>query len=339
MSPVRDEFVAVLEVLAADRALEFGKPGARVDQLSTVNGPFSSVRRVRIHTDRTTHAYIKILKPRTAGAEELARTRAMLEREFAATRALYETLRQDDSIGAVRPMAWIPELRAIVTEEVPGRPLTQVLAEATVITDPLLSVAARIGQWARSYQSTVPTGGTIALAAQRAYVDARLQVLEGRVLSAGGRRRVLDQFDELAATMPTSEWPAVAIHADLSPGNLIVDDRGRVTVLDFTMAKSGTQHHDLSHVYFHLALLAERHRHRAALFHGLQAAMLHGYDPRLSDGDPLFRMMLMQHGVCHLALLAERRVPLLDLPYRWFLRRRWKTCEQIHRRQSGTLVA
>jgi len=52
--------------------------------------------------------------------------------------------------------------------------------------------------------------------------------------------------------------------------------------------------------------------------------MLAGYRPDLSTADPLFRLMLLQHAVCHVALLAERRFSILDAAYRWFLRRRWE---------------
>ncbi len=121
---------------------------------------------------------------------------------------------------------------------------------------------------------------------------------------------------------------AVPIHADLTPLNIIVDESGRTTVLDFTMAKTGTQHHDLSHVYFHLQLMAARRRGREAPFRALQQALLSGYAPALTAEDPLFRLMLLQHGVCHVALLAERRVPVLDAAYRWFMRRRWRLCER-----------
>ena len=56
----------------------------------------------------------------------------------------------------------------------------------------------------------------------------------------------------------------------------------------------------------------------------LQRAMLDGYRPGMTAADPLFRLMLLQHAVCHVALLAERRVPLVDAAYRWYLRRRWQ---------------
>jgi hypothetical protein len=36
--------------------------------------------------------------------------------------------------------------------------------------------------------------------------------------------------------------------------------------------------------------------------------------------------MLLQHGVCHVAQLAERHFSIVDAAYRWFLRRRWQAC-------------
>ena len=58
----------------------------------------------------------------------------------------------------------------------------------------------------------------------------------------------------------------------------------------------------------------------------LQRALRAGYSPSLSEADPLFQLMLIQHVACHVALLAARRVPVVDLAYRWFVRRRWLTC-------------
>jgi aminoglycoside phosphotransferase (APT) family kinase protein len=121
----------------------------------------------------------------------------------------------------------------------------------------------------------------------------------------------------------------VPIHADLTPTNIVVDNEGRVTVLDFTMAKAGTEYDDLTHVYFQLELMRRRHRSRRKIFQALQRALLAGYDPSLSSDHPLFRMMLMQHAVCHVALLAERRLPVLDVAYRWFVRRRWTVCDRM----------
>jgi hypothetical protein len=340
MSQHSDLFAPVLEALTADQTTEFGAPGARVQLLRRVDRLFSSVQRVRIQTPvRTTHAYIKILKPRRPGQEELARIDRMLKREYLATRAFYEALPPDAFIGAVRPLAWLPEYRAIATEEVPGRLLDDLLREATHATDELLTVMSRVGAWARVYQNIGEGAGVIELVDCRAYLDDRLKLLAGRVLSAADRQDALERFDMLASRIGATEVPAVPIHADLAGTNIIVDEKGRVTVLDFTMAKAGPSHHDLSHVYFHLEMMAARHRGRRAMFRALQAAMLNGYSPGLSAEDPLFRLMLLQHSVCHVALLAERRVPIVDIAYRWFLKRRWQICEQIPRSVTELRVA
>jgi hypothetical protein len=63
---------------------------------------------------------------------------------------------------------------------------------------------------------------------------------------------------------------------------------------------------------------------RTPLLTAVQDAMLRGYSPDLTPSDPLFRLMLWQHAVCHVAMLAERQMPLIGPAYRWFVRRRWQ---------------
>ena len=332
-----DEFDVVLEALAADRLTEFGAPGVRIDVVRRIDGPFSAVRHVRIRTPTSTkHAYIKIAK---AGEdrEDQARAGRTLEREFRATLAFHAALRQDEEFGAVRAVAWLPEHRALVTEEVSGRPFGHVLRTEACVTDELRGIARRVGRWVHLYQQTGEPGKALEVRECREYLDTRLRFLVSRVISPGERRAALDEFDRFAAELDTRTLDRVPIHADLTPTNIIVGDRGRVTVLDFTMAQTGTLHHDLSHVYFHIELMARRHPRRRDLLRALQQAVLSGYDPGLTAAHPLFRMMLLQHGACHVAQLAERRLPLIDAAYRWFMRHRWRLCEQMvgHGQRSG----
>jgi Ser/Thr protein kinase RdoA (MazF antagonist) len=227
----------------------------------------------------------------------------------------------------VRPIAFLPEHRAVVTEEMPGRQLSEVLKSAATASADLLAIARRIGEWIRIYQSIGTSDKVVSLAERRAYLDERLEQLDGRVISPAERQDVLANFDALAAELGP-DVPAVPIHADLSPTNIIVDASGRIAVLDFTMAKMGTTCHDISHLYFHLELGGARRRNRATM-RDFQMAMLAGYSPALSDGSALFRLMLMQHAVCHAALLAGRRIPVVDRAYRWFVRRRWRECRRM----------
>ena len=318
---------AVLERLKAEAHGVFGEPGAVVERLKRIDGPYSSVFRVRVRSgSRITYAYIKVSRPRDASAESAARVRRFLLREYRAACALRDRLATRTDVGALRPIALFPELNAIVTEEVAGKPLGRLVRHARNADASLLESFRRVGRWIRLYQELDAPAGVVDLAERRAYLADRLALLEGRVLSEAERRDVGARVDAICQAIGSRPIPAVNIHADLTPMNVIVGDDGRVTVLDFAMAKTGTPVHDLAHLHFHLSLGASRHRRRAALYQALQEALLGGYDPELTADEPLFRLMLWQHALCHAALLLERRLPAGEFAYRWFVRRRWRSC-------------
>src|SRR5215218_8624216 len=99
MSQGSAAFDPVLKALAADSTTDFGAPGAEMEVLRQIDGPYSSVRRVRIKTAAgTLHAYIKVLHPRGPGPEEAARADRFIKREFDATSALHRALQQDAGI-------------------------------------------------------------------------------------------------------------------------------------------------------------------------------------------------------------------------------------------------
>ena len=326
----RDLFQEVYAALAASPSARCHVPGADVQVLRRIDGPFSHALQIRVCADaRTTTAYLKILKPRKAGAKELQRIDRILDREYRATKDLYDTFEGNDVMRAVRPLAFLPEHRALVTEEVPGRPMAELLADPQCSTAFLTGIARNVGVWVRIYQSLRPSTEPIEISRRRRYLDKRLHRLLGRVITSEQHSEMLDRFDRLAGQIGCASVPAVQIHADLNPLNIVVDENGKLAVLDFTMAKLGTKYHDITHMYFHLELLASRHPKRADVFKNCQRALLAGFDPSASFDDPLFRMILMEHAVCHVALLAQRRLPLVDVAYRWRLRRRWRLCTRM----------
>ena len=216
MTRQESPFDRVRTSLAADPSSEFGAPGARIDVLRTIEGPFSSVQHVRVSSPaRVTQAYIKILKPRSSTEDDAVRARRGLEREYQLTLACWEALGQDARLGAVRPIALLPELCAMVTEEVPGRPFGELLVDPTRNADEISRIAANVGRWVRAYQGTASLTSVVELSERRTYLDQRLQQLEGRLFSTAERRQLLERFDALAATLGPSVR-AVPIHADLT---------------------------------------------------------------------------------------------------------------------------
>ena len=65
-----------------------------------------------------------------ATAEEAARVQRFLLREYRATCALRDALDGRTDVGALRPIAVLPEANAIVTEEVSGQPLGALIRRA-----------------------------------------------------------------------------------------------------------------------------------------------------------------------------------------------------------------
>jgi hypothetical protein len=72
------------------------------------------------------------------------------------------------------------------------------------------------------------------------------------------------------------------------------------------MSSDGNKYVDLAHLAFHIQLIARRWRLGSALADRLGCALLGGYDPELRQDAPLFKLMLLQHSVCHLAWYAAK---------------------------------
>jgi len=329
-----DGFVPLLTAIANGSQQYFGDSEAVVEPVARLERPFSALLRLRVTArGRESHAFLKVFKPQRSTPDELAKLRGYVEREFSATKSLYDAVDASSGLTALRPVALFADALALVTEEVVGVGFDRLLRDAlwgrrTVA--PVDAVAERIGAWVRTYQRVIPVDGEVSLDERREYIDVRLRrLIDAGVLTEADRRRVLRRVDDFAATIGSLTLPLVAIHADLCPTNILVGPDGGVTVLDFAMAKAGTRFHDLAHLYMHLKFMRWRPRLKPAVIDATQNALLRGFDPNATADDPLFRLMLLQHLVCHVALLAERQTGALEPAYRWVLRRRWTRCARL----------
>jgi hypothetical protein len=320
-------FEPVLAALTAGAEEYFGDAAATIEALDRHERPFSALLRVRVRAKGAdTYAFVKMFKPRRSGPEELAQLRRFVEREYRATLRLHRAFTERPGLNALRPLALLPDHLTIVTEQVQGRTLDQVLRQSLWGAGPraaAVAAAERVGAWVRTYQEVTAVEGALSLDERREYLDVRLVKLTSTMLTAGDRALALGVFDQLAARVNPPAPPLVAIHADLTPTNIMVGTDGRVTILDFAMAKSGARHHDLSHLFFHLSRLSWR-RLMPDHVADVQRALLRSFDPAASAFDPLFALMLLQHAVCHIAQLSERDVGTLRPAYRAFVRRRWQ---------------
>lgn len=316
----------LLAQLSTDSERYFGDKGAVLEPVSRIERPFSTLLRFRVQAaGRDFHAFLKVFKAKTSSQEEVDTLKRWVEREFRATERLHVALSGRPGLTALRPIAMFPAQLALVTEEVQGetfdKPVHRALWGRAAAAD-VEAVSEGVGAWVRTYQQVTAVEGLLSLQERRDYLDVRLRQMAGHALTHAERDRALRLFDDLAAQVPASELGLVAIHADLSPTNILAGPHGEVTILDFAMAKTGARHHDVAHLYLHFDRLHWRPHVRRGLIERIKAALLRGYDPALAPSDPLFAIMLLQHAACYVAQFPPRG-GLLAPVHRFILARRW----------------
>lgn len=297
----------------------------------TASRPYSDVARVRYSGGQASGTfYAKVFRPRAPGQDERDFMAQRVKRDFEVTARLYREMRRHESIAVPRPLACYPELLAVVTEAAPGVPLLDVLESEGRFRVPqerldyLRDSLARVGRWVKVFQDSGPTSPTVEYADVATYIDLRLQRLVAHpsfAFTESDRAAVLSAIEATWPALAESDRVAVPLHADMALGNILVARSG-VTVLDLAMTSGGTRFHDVAHLFMQLDLLTAKPSFRRSTVSSLQRALLDGYEPGVSDASPLFRIMLLQHVVCHASGLLHRPAGRLARLYnRWVLRR------------------
>jgi Ser/Thr protein kinase RdoA (MazF antagonist) len=307
-------FPNVISRLSADSSTYLGVRAASLSAVSELAGQFTRVQRLRVDGGESTfYIFVKLFTPTSTAHDEEARQRRYLAAEYERTLEAALALQQTPSLSVPRVIAYFPDLFALVTREAPGERLDRLLKRFAVIRtaaakERLCRALGRVGEWVRRFQAGVPVRDPLSRKDYAAYADERLRALVAA--GAGGfrerhRTAVRSAVEAHLTLIPADDLAAVAVHADLCPANILVRDDG-VTVLDLAMSTDRTRYLDLAHLHFHLSLAARRLRLGSDLARTLQGALLHGYDPHLRADEPLFRLMLTQHVVCHLAGQCDR---------------------------------
>jgi Ser/Thr protein kinase RdoA (MazF antagonist) len=234
----------------------------------------------------------------------------------------------------VRPVACYPAHLAIVTEEVPGETLLNVVErQIRWSANPDRSAGLRdsfvaAGTWIREFQE--PAEGSFSVAWIREYIDSRLQRI-AKVSGARGERlreQVLRHIDRLGSRLPDAPAAAVTVHADLSPSNIMVCDQ-RIVVLDFAMARPGHPLQDVARLFTQLDLLALKPQFRRAAVRPLQRALLRGFDAELRVDDPAFRLQVLAQRINHLGSLITKKYGFVERTYnRFIVWQHWRWIER-----------
>ena len=333
-------FRPVLDALRDDCARYFGVPSVELQPFEPAVRRFSTVLKVQVQGGRfSSCVFVKIHTPQRQAVDERDRLRRRVTEEFSIATRVRAHFAAHSGLSAVRPIAAFPDHLAIVMEEAPGETLLRLLARRASwmpqprTVDQLCRITHDIGRWLRVFQRLDVPGRRLSLDAMREYIDVRLVMLvrsRRAGFSAADRSAILRFFDEQSRGVAGDRLEEVLIHADLSLSNVLVDET-TVTVIDFGEPKYDAAHHDLTHLYMQLGLLAAKPQFSRGVIQRLQASLLTGFDRDLDPDEPMFRLLWLKHALCHYATLATRGARPAERIYNWHLQRQ-------HRRWVGALL-
>jgi aminoglycoside phosphotransferase len=320
----------------AIRRLQGDDVVARV--LSVATRPFSYVARVERETAANRRrVVVKIPRLRPG---KIDRRVPALKLEMAAAEALAFTLRGQTELSVPDVVAFYPDIPALVWDEVAGETL-ETLAARTARGVPANETMARLerafhgaGRWLRALQDgSEVDAGEFSLTEMTEYIDVRLRrisELGPRGLDVYWRARVKRVFSE--ARLHGDALRLTSIHGDFSLSNVMFDGT-RVVAIDFSRFGIGSRYYDITRLYHQVGLLLHKPWFLPSTVRRLRRALLNGFDPAMREDEPMFRLFVIQHLLCHwLGLLKTASHD------RWPVRQFNRWVGYRHRRELDALV-
>jgi tRNA A-37 threonylcarbamoyl transferase component Bud32 len=288
----------------------FGTGVIRLEPIRLTSGGNSKLLKLRVVTRASaSYLYIKITKSEKDTNRHIQQAQERIQKEFATTTIVARAL-INCGFSAVRPLACFPDELSMITEEVPGQMLKDLLW--TLATghnrqrhiEYLTEAFERIGEWLRAFQQIDKTGTMVSIQEIWSSVNKSLSRTS---YSDAERIALLRYVDLQSGRIHADELAEVQVHGDFRSRNIIVDG-SRVTVLDFEETTKGTSYHDLIDLYIHLNVLPFRAWFGSAAVEHLRKAFFRGFGLVLDQHNPLFRVMLVQHTLQHNAKINAKRV-------------------------------
>jgi aminoglycoside phosphotransferase (APT) family kinase protein len=228
--------------------------------------------------------YIKIHKHHVSTPERVEQKARL---EFETLRHLHEAMTAGPGCAVPRPIAFFPEEIAVVTEEVKGQNLYQLIKRTL---RPYAGLASRrsveshceaSGLWLRQFQAVTKRDTTKSLrdAGVLTRLTSDLEACVSRGLAQSDSVRLVRFCEDRLAQLDGQAFPVVGTHPDFQPDNVVARADG-VSVLDFTSFGYGLPWSDVGRFVATLEFFAKHplyNRRRIAAF---RVAFLRGYGLR-----------------------------------------------------------
>ncbi len=338
-------FVYQIERGQWEKALSIGQ-FQKVEVTQTFQRPHSVLARCKvIGSQGTAGVYVKRYIPnfpanRNSSPEAL---RKSVERDFQTHLYWFERFKHKNGFCVVEPLFSLPENHIIVTREVSGQRLYDLLTRAVKwgasknLQKKLENDFFHIGGWLKALQSfeeTEPPESNYSVDELIAYINIRLKKLTGdprRHFPVKYRDRILHFLESTKPAIPESELRVCFTHSDFSPGNIMVHSDGRITVLDFNKVQKDSYLLDLSRLYHQTGLWSFKPFTTTGPIARFRKKLLEGFAHPAVDKSLLFRFFLIRHTLTHLVTVTRFwRVNPIEKGYNfWVLHKELQLLDQL----------
>lgn len=274
----------ILESVQKDVAAFFGTDEKlQTVRIFAIKNPYSDVFQITFNIGSTTSCvYLKVPHITSANEDKL---QDRLRTEFEVMRSLAARWSENGPYGVVTPIAFYPDIPAIVTLEAVGRPLREryrTTGRRIGLPAPrsaLKECVRRCGLWLREFQRLTASGHCrFDTEELLAYSDVRIDLLTKDTCS--GFSVVLGK--QLIATIQTiadnelAMTPIAGRHNDFASHN-IVSCGSDIRVIDFSMFDHGATAYDPCNFWLDLEMLKYDWTYSRAFLNELQFLFLEGY--------------------------------------------------------------
>ncbi|PYV78128.1 MAG: hypothetical protein DMG97_00075 [Acidobacteria bacterium] len=296
-----------------------------LDQLLKGQAPFGGWTLELVGKRRGTHSEILEYQNRSrAGDAPLAMKRItassppgkaaeLVSREFQAIETAWRLAGQALEGSLPKPLVVLPEAGLMVTEKLPGIPLSWVLRrEANCLmalfhTPNVCESACRVGVWLSRFHEVTRQPALVHDA--QVFEREVTQLLEDcmcRGLDAAAAQEIFRVASRGSRLVDGQPIPAAARHGDFTARNILIDG-DRIGVVDFeNFAERDTIYEDVSKFVAYLALLKGRPGYSRTALNAATRCFLRGYDS--SADSELVGLFALKAAVRIFALQGTRRI-------------------------------
>ena len=249
----------------------------------------------------TTSIYVKVHRNPNAPPARVYRKARL---EYDTLRHLHERFGGVPGCAVVRPIAFLPEYLAVVTEAVAGDNLHRLIKRRAAVWGGPAGQATAVehcrmaGVWLRHFRTITDQGRQEPLPLRQL-----LEWIEGDValcvklgLPASDGAGLVDCARARADLLRDRPFPVVGQHPDFQPDNVLVSPGG-VTVLDFTSFQYGAPFSDVGRFVASLEFLAKSPFYPRRRLRALAAAFQRGQSEGAAVPKPALVLYLIHHMV------------------------------------------